>query len=177
MRDAIVIADMICNLLVQSKLSVFDATYNTISATLFDALPMLPVRGFKIDCSAIIDDCKNQFLELFNEAKFLPTDTQQDAFEFDCSVNLTKDGVQIGKFFISNGQIEKRLPKSYCFNAPTALLNVMRVARGLASDKPIMLEGSPGAGKSSLIKAMAELTGHQLIRINLSEQTVISTVF
>jgi midasin (ATPase involved in ribosome maturation) len=176
-RDAIVTADMVCNLLMQSNLSLFDATYNTISATLFDALPMLPFRGFKIDYSAIIDDCQAYFLSLFNELKFVPSTIGADAFDFNYPVKLEEQGVKVGKFFIQNGQIDKRWPKNYCFDAPTALLNVMRVARGLASDKPIMLEGSPGAGKSSLVKAMAELSGHQLIRINLSEQTVTFVAF
>jgi midasin len=169
-RDAIVIADTVCNLL--SHLSVFDAAYNTLSAHLFDALPMLPFRGFKIAISEIIDDCQKHFLSLFNEIKLDSVTIQPDAFDFDLSVHLLDSGVQIGKFFISNGQFEQRWPKNYCFDAPTASLNVMRVARALSSEKPIMLEGTPGAGKSSLVKALAELTGHQLIRINLSEQTV-----
>ena len=35
-----------------------------------------------------------------------------------------------------------------------------------------MLEGSPGVGKTSLVQALANATGHPLTRINLSEQTV-----
>lgn len=171
------VADMVCNFLVSSRLSVFDAAYNTVSATLFDALPLLPFRGFKLDYAKITEECRAYFLTLFNEMKFEQLPIKEDAFALDCAVDQTDTGVQVGKFFISNGPLGKRWPNSYCFDAPTASLNVMRVARGMASDKPIMLEGAPGAGKSSLIKAMAQLTGNQLIRINLSEQTVSHELF
>ena len=36
--------------------------------------------------------------------------------------------------------------------------------------KPILLEGSPGVGKTSIIYARAA-SGHKLVRLNLSEQT------
>lgn len=48
-----------------------------------------------------------------------------------------------------------------------------RLARSLMIDKPVLLEGAPGSGKSSLIVALAALTGHTLTRLNLSDQTVI----
>jgi hypothetical protein len=38
----------------------------------------------------------------------------------------------------------------------------------------VLLEGSPGVGKSSLVIALAAITGNKLVRINLSEQTEIS---
>lgn len=68
------------------------------------------------------------------------------------------------------------MPTTFFFDAPTCKQNVFRVARAMLSSKPIMLEGSPGAGKSSLVVALAAATGNSLIRLNLSEQTVINTV-
>ena len=42
---------------------------------------------------------------------------------------------------------------------------------------PILLEGSPGVGKSSLIDALAKESGHTLVRINLSEQSDLADLF
>ncbi|CAF1007436.1 unnamed protein product, partial [Brachionus calyciflorus] len=44
-------------------------------------------------------------------------------------------------------------------------------------DTPIMLVGSPGVGKTSLIEALGRLTNNKVIRINLSEQTDLNELF
>lgn len=45
------------------------------------------------------------------------------------------------------------------------------------ANRAILLEGSPGVGKTSLVQAVAKASGHKLIRINLSEQTDVSDLF
>ena len=65
-------------------------------------------------------------------------------------------------------------PPKYALHAPTPSQNLTRVMRALQLSKPILLEGSPGVGKSSLIATLARMTGHRLLRINLSEQTDIA---
>lgn len=62
---------------------------------------------------------------------------------------------------------------AYHLDAPTTARNAWRILRALQIRKPILLEGSPGVGKSSLVAAMAAASGHALVRINLSEQTDI----
>ncbi|KAF6161323.1 hypothetical protein GIB67_009210 [Kingdonia uniflora] len=57
--------------------------------------------------------------------------------------------------------------------APTTGRNAMRVLRAMQLAKPILLEGSPGVGKTSLIISLAKFSGHKAVRINLSEQTDI----
>jgi midasin len=93
------------------------------------------------------------------------------------AIVYSEEGLTIGDFSIPRGSIGVHRPESFHFDAPTAAENVFRVARALVSDKPIMLEGSPGSGKSSLIVSLAAATGNKLVRLNLSEQTVCLLVF
>lgn len=62
----------------------------------------------------------------------------------------------------------------YHFAAPTTCSNLKRVLRALQLHKPILLEGSPGVGKTSLIMAIAQVIGQPIVRVNLSEQTDIA---
>ncbi|CAB1097864.1 unnamed protein product [Ectocarpus sp. CCAP 1310/34] len=65
----------------------------------------------------------------------------------------------------------------FSVKAPTTSKNLRRVLRALQIRKAVLLEGSPGVGKTSLISALAAAAGHELVRINLSEQTDVSDLF
>lgn len=69
-------------------------------------------------------------------------------------------------------QVESRTLSDYTFAAGTTAMNAQRLLRALKLQKPVLLEGSPGVGKTSLVAALAKASGNHLIRINLSEQTV-----
>ncbi len=66
---------------------------------------------------------------------------------------------------------------AFAFDAPTTKMNAMRVVRALQVQKPILIEGSPGVGKTTLIAALAQAIGKPLTRINLSEQTDLMDLF
>ena len=61
---------------------------------------------------------------------------------------------------------------SYCLTAPGPASNLFRLLRAMQVGRPLMLEGDPGVGKTSLVSALAAGSGHALTRINLSEHTV-----
>ncbi|KAG5948870.1 hypothetical protein E4U53_006121 [Claviceps sorghi] len=66
---------------------------------------------------------------------------------------------------------------TFAFHAPTTRLNAMRVVRALQMQKPILLEGSPGVGKTTLVAALSQACGRPLTRINLSDQTDLMDLF
>lgn len=65
----------------------------------------------------------------------------------------------------------------FSMDAPTTSTNAMRLLRAMQLTKPILLEGSPGVGKTALVSALAKTVGYPLTRINLSEQTGMSIAF
>lgn len=78
----------------------------------------------------------------------------------------------IDPFYIKKGS-ENCETGGFEFLAPTTRKNALRALRAMQLQKPILLEGSPGVGKTSLVNAMGQYSGHKVVRINLSEQTDI----
>lgn len=65
--------------------------------------------------------------------------------------------------------------RGFCFSAKTTRKNVARLARAVALDyRPILMEGPPGCGKSSLVLAVASTAQIPVMRVNLSEHTEMS---
>lgn len=89
----------------------------------------------------------------------------------------------IGEGFVRIGEFSvARMPSgvddsAFAFDAPTTKMNLMRVIRALAVNKPVLLEGNPGVGKTTLVSALALACGRPLTRINLSDQTDLMDLF
>ncbi|KAL7627174.1 AAA ATPase midasin [Parahypoxylon ruwenzoriense] len=84
--------------------------------------------------------------------------------------------LRIGDFSIERSSHEN-FQTGFALHAPTTKLNAMRIIRALWVQKPILLEGSPGVGKTTLVSALARACGRPLTRINLSDQTDLMDLF
>ncbi|TGJ70145.1 hypothetical protein EYR41_006129 [Orbilia oligospora] len=92
------------------------------------------------------------------------------------SVQVSPEAFQVGNFALPR-TISDMGKVPFDFNASTTSLNAMRVMRAMQLSKPILLEGAPGVGKTSLITALAAVVGIPLVRINLSEETDMMDLF
>ncbi|XP_071998055.1 midasin isoform X2 [Engystomops pustulosus] len=84
----------------------------------------------------------------------------------------------IHPFYITRGPaFHEDSVVDYALESETTSMNAQRLLRAMQLNKPILLEGSPGVGKTSLVTALAKASGNHLVRINLSEQTDVTDLF
>ncbi|KAL4867700.1 hypothetical protein BDV12DRAFT_197981 [Aspergillus spectabilis] len=113
-------------------------------------------------------------------------DRLQELFDVDASniylqksvidVDVEERVLRVGPFNLTiNGDAQP--DPEFIMDAPTTIANSVRIARGLQLTKPILLEGSPGVGKTTLVTALARALGKPLTRINLSDQTDLTDLF
>lgn len=101
-------------------------------------------------------------------------DIQQESFS---SIHNSPSYVSVGPFDILKGSAAFENHQAYNYVAPTTLSNIGRLSRACQLDRAILLEGSPGVGKTSLVSALSYLACQRLVRINLSDQTELIDLF
>ncbi|EAU37909.1 conserved hypothetical protein [Aspergillus terreus NIH2624] len=92
------------------------------------------------------------------------------------AIGVEGGSLHVGPFALSMN-VDSNPDPEFIMDAPTTIANSVRIARGLQLPKPILLEGSPGVGKTTLVTALARALGKPLTRINLSEQTDLTDLF
>lgn len=73
--------------------------------------------------------------------------------------------------------LPSHLQSRFFFGAPTTQRNLSKLMRSTVLCKAVLLEGSPGVGKTSIVEALGAALGVRVVRINLSEQTDVMDLF
>ena len=120
---------------------------------------------------------RSESIERLSELNSSAAQQMSNRFEATrLTVEQTDDKVIIAGFAIPKG-CEPSLITEFRFDTTTTAMNAMRIARACQLPKAVLLEGSPGVGKTSIVIALAGLSGHRLQRINLSDQTDLIDLF
>ncbi|KAJ2358747.1 AAA ATPase midasin, partial [Coemansia sp. RSA 2618] len=94
------------------------------------------------------------------------------------SAVVTHDGGRVGvRPFLVEAGADAGAADGFALHAPTTFDNLVKVLRAMQVGKPLLLEGSPGVGKTTLVSTLAKVAGHRLVRINLSDQTDLMDLF
>lgn len=124
--------------------------------------------------SSSIDEERNACLDYLSN--LLGQDAALLYYE-NISITSTAQLFQLGSFSIPKFAPTTPESSGFALEAPTTRSNAMRVVRALQLPKPILLEGNPGVGKTTLVTALARAIGKPLTRLNLSEQTDLMDLF
>lgn len=153
-------------------IGVLAAVVHGAAMVFIDTLGANPAAIVSISTAAVDAERRKCLDEL---SRLLETDTSPWYF-CPLEVVTTPAVFSIGPFFIPVAG-ESEVDPGFALAAPTTKANAMRVLRALQLSKPILLEGNPGVGKTTLVAAIARIIGKPLARINLSEQTDLMDLF
>jgi midasin len=138
-----------------------------------DTLGANPAGLLAISAGSIDDEKKACLQHL---SKLLGQDVAPMYFT-PVDISSTDQAFRLGSFSIPKFSSAASEATNFSLEAPTTRSNAMRVVRALQLAKPILLEGNPGVGKTTLVTALAKAIGKPLTRLNLSEQTDLMDLF
>ncbi|KAI8815825.1 uncharacterized protein EV422DRAFT_572412 [Fimicolochytrium jonesii] len=173
LRDVLAWVEFITKLATSGVLTLEQAFLHGGCMVVVDGIGVNPAYGV---VSGIEEMRKEVRGWLMHACSAISRESQVD--EFGEGVGVVTDGDRFGvaPFNLQTGPIPPKEVR-FSFMAPTTLRNLSRVLRALQLAKPVLLEGTPGVGKTSLVTTLAQLAGFNLTRINLSEQTDLTDLF
>lgn len=137
-----------------------------------DGLGANPTSGLRISEA----DVQHHRQECLDRLSILFQHDMTSIYEHEVEFSFTDHRLDFGSFRLETVSQTSR-DSQYCMEAPNTKANTMKIIRALQLQKPILLEGNPGVGKSTIVIALADLAGIPLTRINLSDQTELIDLF
>ena len=166
--------DLLCWVEFINKLNQSDSTDNPW-ASFIEGAHLVLLDGLGVGQSTALDaNSEKESIEYLQSLLPMQINYKPGQQGNDCFNN---EWIWTSPFKIEMGPNPCIEDTTYSLTTATVSRNAYRILRGLQLPKPILLEGIPGVGKSSIVIALARYSGHELVRINLSEQTDISDLF
>lgn len=160
------------------KLSFAEKAIFGLETIFLDALEMLPHESLeKVEQvkANIVDFAMEQSLRIM-KIHFTKQEIQLYRGTEVILYNSEKFGIK--PFFIATNPNRKVIANAnFLFDAPTSKKNLFRLLSALSLKKPVLLEGPPGVGKTSIVESIASAIGYQIVRINLCEHTDLADLF
>lgn len=160
-----------------ARLSFSEQVIFGLETIFLDALEMLPHESLtQIEAlkSQILHYAIKQAAAILNEYFEL----SQVAEKRGQQVELNEKSFGIRPFYIEVNPERLTPPnEDFLFDAPTTKQNLFRLLSALSLQKPVLLEGPPGVGKTSIVESIANAIGYQIVRINLCEHTDLADLF
>uniref|UniRef100_A0A1A9WWJ4 Midasin n=1 Tax=Glossina brevipalpis TaxID=37001 RepID=A0A1A9WWJ4_9MUSC len=174
-RDILAWANYIIN---NKQLSFGEKAVFGLETIFLDALEMLPFESLeKVDelRSQILEEALKQTGTLLKQNLTLEDLLQRRGTQVEY-ISHEKFGIK--PFFIAVNKFScLKADENFLFDAPTTKNNLFRLLSALTLKKPILLEGPPGVGKTSIVECIAQAIGFQIVRINLCEHTDLADLF
>lgn len=182
-RDILAVCDYITEVQTKEGTELGQMLIDAVTLSILDGLPVRTQLGNMPACREVKHEMVLYLANRILSANLTDIDLIQDL-----TVSISKDTNELTFLQASTQTVLATIPPgpqynhakalrkmtSFRLDAPTTIKNACRIAKALRFQRPILLEGDPGVGKSALVSAIAEICGYSLVRINLSEQTDLS---
>ncbi|KAF1812640.1 P-loop containing nucleoside triphosphate hydrolase protein [Eremomyces bilateralis CBS 781.70] len=152
--------------------SIQEAIVHGAALVFIDALGANPAGLISVNQANVESErlvCLNSLSELFQFNATL-------IYFVTADIGISNTAISVGPFQLPRTETPAD-NGDFSMVAPTTRSNIMRIARAMRLPRPILIEGAPGVGKTTLVLELARLLGKRITRINLSEQTDLMDLF
>ncbi|XP_037949486.1 midasin [Teleopsis dalmanni] len=173
-RDILAWANYIVS---NSELSFAEKAIFGLETVFLDALEMLPHESLQ-KVEMLKNNIKNVAVK--EAEKILNENFTLLELESKRGTKVIQDNGKFGikPFFIDTNTTASLLAtNNFLFEAPTTKSNLFRLLSALSLKKPVLLEGPPGVGKTSIVESITQAIGFNIVRINLCEHTDLADLF
>ena len=173
--------DIICEFMIKkceyNEKNNIENNEENIQKIFYQAIQMAIIEGLYLNESLspeLLSNLKEYILNKFSKKNIdkenlILIDNEKNFGVNDFILNKKlndKNQMQIEQDELNNNDIHE-----FIFDTETLKNNLLKIIRGMFIKKPILIEGSPGIGKTTIVQNLAKKLNKKIHRVNLSEHT------